>query len=314
MEPDSHVDDLVPEAAALIGSIRAQGFPGWASLTVAQTRAMMTGLKGLAGETAFAGTIVDVCLSHDPEVTARIYNPDATAPVAVLVYLHGGGFIAGDADTYDGVMRRLASLAHVAVVSVNYRLAPEHKYPAALTDAYMALQWTTAHASTYGWSADRIAVGGDSAGANLAAAVCFRCQQQGGPAVTLQLLVSPALDHDFTTDSYRRFGTSSPALTQRDVQWFHSQYVGHPEELDLAEVSPLRAADFSGLPPALIIAAGADPLRDDALRYAERLRADGVAVQVELFDGMFHGFWIAPGVLPQAEEAIRVAAARLRSL
>jgi acetyl esterase len=231
----------------------------------------------------------------------------------VLVYLHGGGFIAGDADAYDGVIRRLASNAQAAVVSVNYRLAPEHKFPAALDDALMALQWTVENGGEYGWSAGRVAVGGDSAGATLAAAVCLRCRDGGGPAIALQLLVYPILDDDFTTDSYRRFGESL-TLTQRDIQWFHSHYVNAAAELHRPDVSPLRAQDLSGLPPALIIASAADPLRDDSVRYAERLRAGGVMVDLRVFDGMPHGFWFAPAVLPEAEEAIRLAATRLRTL
>jgi len=307
------MDVLTPEAAALLESIRAQGFPGWAFLTVSQMRAMLAGFKALAGETAYDGQVEDIHLSHEPEVTARLYRPNTDVPVPVLLYLHGGGFIAGDADAWDGVVRRLASLAQIAVVSLNYRLAPEHKYPAALDDVYMALQWIAEYASTYGWSADKIAVGGDSAGGTLAAAVCLRCRDRGGPAIALQLLVYPPLDDDFTTDSYHRFGDSL-TLSQRDIQWFHNHYVNGAAELNQPEVSPLRATDLRGLPPALIIAAAADPLRDDALRYAARLRADGVIVESRVFDQMPHGFWLAPAVLPQAQEAITLAATRLMSL
>jgi acetyl esterase len=313
MGSNSQVEDLTPEAAALLESIRAQGFPGWAFLTVSQMRAMMSGFKALAGEPPFAGQVQDITLWRDPEVTARVYRPDRTTPVPVLVYLHGGGFIAGDAEAYDGVVRRLASHAQAAVVSVNYRLAPEHKFPAALDDAFSAVQWTAENASRYGWSADRVAVGGDSAGATLAAAVCLRSRERGGPAIALQLLVYPVLDDDFTTDSYRRFGESL-TLTQRDIQWFHSHYVNAADELHRPDVSPLRATDLRGLPPALIIAAATDPLRDDAVRYAERLRANGVKVELRVFDKMPHGFWLAPAVLPEGEEAIRIAATRLRTL
>ena len=302
-----------PEAEALLASIRAQGFPGWAFLTIPQGRGFMATLPALAGPSDFSGTVKDLQLSEQPEITARLYLPESVAPRRTLVYFHGGGFSLGQASDYDGCIRRLAHASGLAVLSVNYRLAPEHKYPAAVEDAYAAVQWMRQNAGRFDLNGEDLVVGGDSAGANLAAVVCLLCRDRQGPAIARQLLVSPLLDHGVVTESYRLFGQGPGPLTQRDIDWFLSHYLNREAELDDPSVSPLRATDLSGLPPAVIIAAALDPLRDDATRYAQRLQAVGVPVTLRVFPGMFHGFWIAPGVLPEAREAIDYAAAALRS-
>jgi acetyl esterase len=313
MKQTDLVQMLSPESAALVAGIRAQGFPGWAFLTVEQARAFIAALKDLAGPINFTGVTTDVRLSTQPELTARLYIPNSPTPPRVLVYFHGGGFVVGTAADYDGVVRRLSQESGLAVLSVNYRLAPEHKYPAAIEDAYAAVTWIGQHAPTFGLSSEAPAVGGDSAGANLAAAICLLSRDRKGPRISQQLLVCPVLDQGVVTESYRLFGRGLEALTQRDIDWFFSHYLNREEELYEPSVSPLRALDLSALPPAVIIAAGIDPLRDDANRYAERLRAAGTEVQIRVFAGVFHGFWIAPGVLPEAREAIAFAADALRA-
>ena len=309
--------DLAPmlsaASAALVAGIRAQGFPGWAFLTLEQGRAFMATLKDLAGPNTFTGVTRDVHLSAQPEVTGRLYIPDTPTPPRVMVYFHGGGFMLGTADDYDGVIRRLSQESGLAVLSVNYRLAPEHKYPAAIEDAYAALGWVGHNAQSLGLSSEEPAVGGDSAGANLAAVVCSLSRDRNGPHISRQLLVCPALDQGVVTESYRLFGRGLEALTTRDIDWFWTHYVNRESELYDPYVAPLRASDFSALPPAIIIAAGVDPLRDDAIRYAERLRAAGIEAKVRVFEGTLHGFWIAPGVLPEAQEAIAYAAEALRA-
>ena len=160
----------------------------------------------------------------------------------------------------------------MSVASVNYRLAPEHKFPAALEDAYAAVQWAANRGAEFGWDPQRIIVGGDSAGGNLSAAVCQLTRERSGPRLSAQLLVGALLDHDVSTESHRAFGSDFGTLTSRDVDWFLNHYVNSADELSDPRVSPLRASDLSGLPPAVIIVGALDPLRDEAVRYAERLR------------------------------------------
>jgi acetyl esterase len=202
-----------------------------------------------------------------------------------------------------------------AVLSVNYRLAPEHKYPAALNDVVSAIDWVRENARQFGLDEQRIAVGGDSSGANLAAAAALFCRDHGASRLLFQLLVYPALDHRYDTDSYVTFGDGrESALSQTDVVWFHEQYVSRPEELDLPYVSPLRAESLEYLPPTLIVCAEVDPLLDEGKAYAQRLRKAGVPVDLKIYGGMFHGFWRMGGALAEARRAIDHAGTQLRSI
>jgi acetyl esterase len=213
----------------------------------------------------------------------------------------------------DSIARSLANRSGYAILSLDYRLAPEHKYPAALDDVYEALLWVAGNAPRLGLEARSLAVGGDSSGANLAAAVALRCRDQGAPVLSFQLLVYPLLDRNFETESYRSYGDGSlSALSLADVTWFLDQYVNGPDELDLPFVSPLRASDLSRLPRTLLVCAEIDPLRDDSIEYARRLEHAGVPVELQVYKGMFHGFWRAAGVLAEAREAIDYSARRMR--
>ena len=306
----ANTETLSPEAEALLRDIRAQGFAGWSFMTIPQMRGM--GLNALAGQSSFAGTVEEARISED--VTALIYRqPSAPAPPLIL-YFHPGGFVAGDAKGIDGCVRRLAQATGAAVASVNYRLAPEHKFPAALEDAYAAVQWAADRGPELGWDPHRIIVGGDSAGGSLSAAVCQLTRERRGPRLIAQLLVGALLDCDLTTESHREFGSEFGTLTSRDVDWFLNHYLNNSDELRDPRVSPLRASDLSGLPPAVIIVGALDPLRDEAVRYAERLREAGVHVDLRVVPRMFHGFWLAPGVLQEAKESIDFAAESLRKV
>lgn len=307
-----NTETLSPEAATLLNDIRAQGFPGWSLMTVPQVREMMKGLNALAGESDFVGTVEETRISAD--VDALIYRPPSAQPPPLILYFHPGGFVAGEAAGIDGCVRRLAHATGAAVASVNYRLAPEHKFPAALDDAYASVEWATERGSELGWDPHRIIVGGDSAGGTLATAVCQLLRERGGPLPVAQLLVGALLDHDLATASHRAFGSEFGTLTSRDVDWFLNHYVSSRDELEDARVCPLRASDLSRLPPAVIIVGALDPLRDESVRYAECLREAGVHVDLLVVPRMFHGFWLAPGVLPQAREAMDFAADRLRSM
>jgi acetyl esterase len=306
--PDSETPS--PEAQGLLSAIRAQGFAGWSFMTIPQLRAMVMGLNDLAGENDFTGTVEEAQISED--VTALVYRQPSVTPGPVLLYFHPGGFVAGDAHGIDGCARRLAHATGMSVASVNYRLAPEHKFPAALDDAYAAVQWAAHRGTEFGWDPQRIIVGGDSAGGNLAAAVCQLTRERGGPRLSAQLLVGALLDYDVSTASHRAFGSTFGTLTSRDVDWFFSHYVNSADELSDPRVSPLRASGLSGLPPAVIVAGALDPLRDESIRYSERLREAGVHVDLRIVPRMIHGFWLAPGVLPEAGEAMEFAAQSLR--
>jgi acetyl esterase len=230
----------------------------------------------------------------------------------LVVYFHAGGWALGDYEYIDTPVRALANRSHCAVLSVNYRLAPEHKYPAAVEDAYAALQWASRHGDEYGWDGQRLAVMGDSAGGTLAAVVALQARDNNGPRIQLQVMVYPVLDHDYETASYRQFGSSWGVLTRTDMICFHSNYVSHPDQLDLPYVSPLRCTDLSGLPRALLILPEADPLRDEGLRYVGALQKAGVAAEARVYPGMVHGFWQLGSVLPQALTAIEDVANVLR--
>ena len=304
---------LDPAVADLLVSIKEQGFPGWAYLTIEQGRAMLASMRPLAGEPEHVARIEDVVIPGSPDIPARLYLPEGDHPLAVVVYFHAGGWALGDYEDIDTPVRALANRSGCAVVSVNYRLAPEHKYPAAVEDAYTAVQWASRHGEEYGWDGQRLAVMGDSCGGTLAAVVALRARDEDGPRIRLQVMVYPVLDHDYETASYRQFGSDWGVLTRTDMAWFHSHYVSHPDQLDLPYVSPLRCTDLSGLPRALIILPEADPLRDEGRRYAEALKKAGVAAEARVYPGMVHGFWQLGGVLPQALTAIEDAASVLRS-
>ena len=223
-------------------------------------------------------------------VPVRVYRPTAGANLPILVVFHGGGWVIGSAEQYDPIARWFANASGAVVVSVDYRLAPEHPYPAPLDDCWTALRWAAAHASEIGGDASRIAVGGDSAGGNLAAVCALLARDAGGPALALQALVYPVADVDFGTASYIANGDGY-LLDLDQMQWFFDCYTtGHVDPADW-HVSPLRAPDLSGVAPAVVITAEYDPLRDEGKAYADRLRDAGVAVEYRCFEGMIHSFF-----------------------
>jgi acetyl esterase len=239
------------------------------------------------------------------ELAGELYMPDSVTPLPIMVYMHGGGWVIGDHTAVDSLVRTLVRRSGWAILSIDYRLAPEHRYPAALEDVLYALKWVVASADQWGFDSECVAVGGDSSGANLAAAASLHCRDQAGPQLAFQLLVYPALDHDYQTESYRRFGDGLlSALSRDDAAWFQDQYVHSAEELDSPYVSPLRANSFANLPSTLLICAEIDPLVDEGLEYARRLANEKVPVDVRVYAGMFHGFWRMGGVLDEARKAI----------
>nr|WP_283102291.1 alpha/beta hydrolase [Haloplanus sp. XH21] len=243
-------------------------------------------------------------------LSVRTYTPPGDGH-PVLVYFHGGGWVRGDLDTHDGICRLLARAADCVVVSVDYRRAPEHPFPTPVHDAYAATAWAAEHAAIAGGDPGRVAVGGDSAGGNLAAAVTLLAREHGGPSIDHQVLLYPITDHAFDTDSYAE-NAEGYLLSQASMRWYWARYLA--DDIDGANpyASPLRARDLSDLPTATVVTAGYDPLRDEGAAYADRLQAAGVSVTHAHYPGMVHVFASFPD-LERATDARRRIAADLQA-
>lgn len=268
---------------------------------VANRRTFERDARLAAGRSETVFSITDVSIRDG--LTARLYRPSARTGLPIVLYIHGGGWVVGSIATHDNVCRKLANRAGAIVVSVGYRLAPENKFPAALEDVYTALQWAHAEAGSFGGDPGRIAVAGDSAGGNLAAAVCLVTRDRGGPAVRFQALVYPALDaSDQDRESYRLNGKGY-YLTKSNIEQTFSLYVNKAAELLDPYVSPLLTKDVRGFPPGLVITAEFDPLLSDGEAYAARLSESGIPCDMHRYNGMIHGF-VSFSLLPQAGQAI----------
>jgi acetyl esterase len=309
---------LAPSAKALLEQIVPGGFPGWSSWGLEASRAAILQMSSLLGGQPEPVARVEAVTVPGPDgsgIEGHLYIPNSPAPLPVLVYLHGGGWALGNHTCVDSLARMLANRSGCAILSMDYRLAPENKYPAALNDVFQTLEWAAANAPNVGLDPHRIGVGGDSSGANLATAVSLLCRNRGGPPLALQLLVYPVVDHNYDNQSHQRFGDPSlSALGRADVIWFHQLYANTPEDLDEPCLSPLRAKSLAGLPRTLLVAAEIDPLFQEGLEYSQRLAQEGVPVERKVYPGMFHGFWRMPGALSEAREAIEYAAARMREV
>ena len=244
------------------------------------------------------------------ELPLRIFANSVEGPLPILLFFHGGGWVIGDLDTHDDVCRRLAIHSGCLVVSVDYRLAPEHKYPAAVDDSLAALQWVAGHGAEIGGDPSRIAVGGDSAGGNLAAVVALLARDAGGPKIGYQMLVYPATAHDFDAPSMRE-NAEGYFLEVRMMHWFFDHYLPSAELSKHPQVSPLHAKSLAGLPPAFVITAQYDPLRDEGEAYAQRLKESGVPTELRRYDGLIHGFFTMT-VTDASNRAIQEASAALK--
>ncbi|MBV8730759.1 MAG: alpha/beta hydrolase, partial [Acidobacteriia bacterium] len=243
-------------------------------------------------------------------IPVRIYWPELHGGLPALVYFHGGGWVLGNIESVDRTCRALARSSGSVVVNVEYRLAPEHQFPAAAEDAYAVTDYVASHPEAFGCDAQRIAVGGDSAGGNLAAVVCLMARDRGGPPIAFQLLVYPLTDYDDARPSSHEYAEGY-FLTQAAVRYFWDQYVASPEEGRQPYASPLNAASFAGLPPAMIITAECDPLRDQGEVYARRLAEAGVPVELRRYDGAIHVFFQMSGALDTGKRALADAGAAL---
>ncbi|WP_431024944.1 alpha/beta hydrolase [Halomonas sp. H5] len=244
-------------------------------------------------------------------VAARLYHPGGDAALPLLVYFHGGGFVLGDLETHDNLCRAFCNALPAIVISVDYRLAPEHPFPAAVEDAYAAVCWAAREAEALGADPTRLLVGGDSAGGNLAAVASWLAAQAGGPAIAHQLLLYPVCDADLTRDSYRRLGQGY-FLETEVMAWFWEQYLPNRAAADDPRACPLRAPRLDGLPPTTLVTAGLDPLRDEGRAYARRLQEAGVAVEHREYASAIHGFMSFIDGVDLAREAVEEVAARVR--
>jgi acetyl esterase len=245
------------------------------------------------------------------DIPVRVYTPQGSGPFPVLVYFHGGGWVIGDLNTHDGICRSLTNLASCLVVSVGYRLAPEHKFPAAPDDCYAVTCWLAEHAASLNGDPSRIAVGGDSAGGNLTAVVAQMARDRGGPSLVFQLMVYPVTDLNATAPSIQE-NAEGYFLTRDDMVWFTNHYLNSDDEKNNPLASPLLAPDLHGLPPALIITAEYDPLRDEGEMYGQRLIEAGVPVVISRYDGMIHAFFGMP-FFDRSGLALAEGAAALRA-
>ncbi|MFD7918484.1 alpha/beta hydrolase [Streptomyces sp. NPDC059740] len=269
------------------------GAPAPESRTVAENRATASSLAALAGAPEpVAGVHSTVATVDGRRVPLRIYTPagtPGTGPLPVTLFFHGGGWVLGDLDSQDHIARSTANRSGTIVVSVDYRLAPEHRFLAAIEDAYAALTWVAAHASDFGGDGRRIAVYGESAGGNLAAVLAQEARRRGGPRITLQVLAYPPVDRfDDSPSMYENI--AGPLLSRPWLEWFWGLYLATPDEGADPRVSPARAVDLTGLPPAVVVTAEHDPLRDQGERYARQLAAAGVPVTHLPVPGATHGF------------------------
>jgi acetyl esterase len=302
---------LDPQVASLLPTLDA-GFPPVQDMTGAQARAVIRSRFVANPDPEHVGEVTDRDMAVDGgSITIRTYRPEAAGALPILVYAHGGGFVFCDLDSHDGLCRNLANLIPAVVISVGYRLAPEHTWPTAAEDVYAVTEWAAEHAADLGGDPTRIAVGGDSAGGNLAAVAALMARDRGGPDLAAQLLLYPVIAADFDTQSYRRFGTGyyNP---QPAMQWYWDQYVPSRGDRRHPYASPL-AGRLDGLPPAVVVLAGHDPLHDEGAAYADALEAAGVTTVRCPFDGGIHGFMTMP-VLDIAHSARRQASHELAGL
>ncbi len=310
---------LDPDAAAVYRAFQEAGRPPYESGTPTQARAMYLAGRPVSNpeppELESAKPLA-IPAPHGA-IPARIYTPkmlrknNGLAPC--LVFYHGGGWVIGDIDSHDVVCRKLAHEGELIVISIDYRLAPEHKFPAAVDDAIAAVKWVASNAKDLGIDATRLLVGGDSAGGNLAAVVALAARDGDGPKLAGQVLIYPATDFAMRHPSHSEPETSI-LLTHSVIKWFSNHYLNGPADIDNWKASPARAKTLAGLPPAYLLTAGADPLRDEGDEYAKRLKDAGVPVTYKHFPGQFHGFFTMGKLLQQANIAATGIATWLKAL
>jgi acetyl esterase len=301
---------LDPIVKGFLDQMKAMGGPKMSEAGAEAGRAQFAALMQLVGpKDVPVGKTENLTVpSAAGGIPIRVYTPVAAGrdPMPALIYFHGGGWVIGNIDTHDGLCRLMANEGAFRVIAVEYRLAPEHKYPAALDDALAALTWVASNAADIGVDANRIAVGGDSAGGALAA-ICAQYAKSKGIPLEAQMLLFPVTQIGEQTGSLKEFAVGY-FLEKETLDWFYDCYLPPGADKNDPKISPLRAKDLSGLPPAYIMLGGFDPLHDEGMQYADKLRAAGVKVTVADHSDMVHTFIYLQSVLPQAHEALSSAA------
>jgi acetyl esterase len=306
---------LAPEIRALLEGMAAQGAPPMETLSVPEAREAAAGLAQLGGDPEPVARVENRKIpGRAGEIPVRIYFPEGKGPFPGVVFLHGGGWVIGNLDTHDTICRAIARRAGAVVVSVDYRLAPEHRFPAALEDSIDATAWVADNAAALGIDARRLIVAGDSAGANMATVVATKARGAQRPAIALQVLVYPVTDFTSAdTTSHREFGEDH-FLTRALMEWFGEFYLPRAEDKANPDVSPLLQSDLKGLPPALVMTAECDPLRDEGEAYAKRMQDQGVTVTLTRYAGMIHPFLHFLSVTPGAQKAVDEIAAAIKAV
>ncbi|MFK7914126.1 MAG: alpha/beta hydrolase [Pseudomonadales bacterium] len=302
---------LAPEYAAMFAAMAEQPGPSISEMSPAQARELYRMMRPVNPDLSVANVEDATCPGPDGNaIGLRIYTPEGSGPFGTLVYYHGGGWVIGDLDCSDAVCRDLCRTAGINVVSVDYRLAPEHRYPAAAEDCIAATAWCAANASKLN-SNGKLAVGGESAGGNLAAVVAQHARDNGGPAIALQLLLYPVVDCDMTQGSYIE-NAEGPLLETSTMHWFWDHYCPDTEQRQQPLAAPLRASSLAGLPPALVLTAEFDPLRDEGKAYADALSAAGSAAEYHCYDGLVHDFFATAQMFKASRPGLELACERLQ--
>ena len=292
--------------------IAAAGGPGLNELPLDEARKVPYQMIELGGPEEAVAQVDTRVLPGAVQIPVRVYRPSLANDLPALIYFHGGGFVICNLDTHDRVCRGLANVSGCVVVSVDYRLAPEHKFPTATEDAYSATRYVAEHAGEFGIDPSRIAVGGDSAGGNLATVVAMMARDRGGPALKFQLLIYPVTDFtEHVTQSESEYGDGF-FLDTKLMDWFADQYFATTADRQLPYGSPSKASDLRQLPPAMVITGECDPLRDQGEAYAEQLRHAGVPVVLKRYEGMIHPFVSLAGIVDAGRDAIKDSAVAVR--
>jgi acetyl esterase len=303
-----------PQMKALLDQAAAAGGKPFNQMTPTEARAAIDTMFA-----AFRGQPEAVAKCEDRktpgpagEVPVRIYTPAGAGPFGALVFFHGGGWVIGNIETHDALCRELTKGTGCVTVSVDYRLAPEHKFPAGPDDCYAATKWVAENARGLNVDANRIAVGGDSAGGNLAAVISQMARDRGGPKLAFQLLIYPATDCSNETPSQREFQQDGYILSRADMEWFYGHYLSAKDRTNPL-ACPALAKSLAGLPPAFVLTAAIDPLRDEGEAYGEALRKAGVAVKAKRYDGVCHGFVSMGAMVDAGARAVADCCTELRA-